>query len=72
MTQLLQKAVDAAALLTAAEQDTIAQVVLEEIESEQQWDELFTRSHDMLERMADEALAEHAAGLTTELDPDQI
>ena len=46
--------------------------MLAELESERRWDELFGRSHDLLERMAAEALAEHRAGLTVELDPDKL
>lgn len=41
--------------------------ILEEIESERKWDELFARSQDVLEKMADRALAEERAGLTEEL-----
>lgn len=38
--------------------------------SDRRWDELFARSQALLEKLADEALAEHEAGLTEELDPD--
>jgi hypothetical protein len=41
--------------------------ILEEIDSERKWDELFARSQDLLEEMADRALAEERAGLTEEL-----
>lgn len=41
--------------------------ILEEIESEQKWDELFAKSQDLLEAMADRALAEERAGLTEDL-----
>jgi hypothetical protein len=41
--------------------------ILEEIESERKWDELFARSQDLLEEMADRALVEERAGLTEEL-----
>lgn len=41
--------------------------ILEEIDSERKWDELFARSQDLLEEMADQALAEERAGLTEEL-----
>lgn len=34
------------------------------------WDELFAQSQDLIDRLADEALAEHQAGLTEEFDPD--
>ena len=47
-------------------------MLLAEIESERRWDDLLSRPSAVLERMADEALREHAAGLTTPLDPDKL
>ncbi|MCC7087796.1 MAG: hypothetical protein M9925_12310 [Chloroflexi bacterium] len=41
--------------------------ILEGIESERKWDELFATSQDLLEEMADRALAEEKAGLTEDL-----
>ena len=66
MTQLLQKAFERAAELSQEEQDKLARFLLAELESEQQWAELFSRSEseDLLERLADEALAAHRAGRT--------
>jgi len=40
--------------------------------SERRWDELFARSPELLEKLAAEAMAEHEAGLTEELDPDSL
>jgi hypothetical protein len=40
--------------------------------SERRWDDLFARSPELLEKLADEALAEHRARLTEELDPDKL
>jgi hypothetical protein len=34
------------------------------------WDKTFADSQDVLERLADEGLAEYAAGLTEDFDPD--
>jgi hypothetical protein len=48
-------------------QEMWAAWILEEIESERKWDELFAKSQDLLEEMADRALAEERAGLTEEL-----
>ena len=69
MNQLLQRALDRAAELPQAEQDKFARFLLAELESEQRWAELFARpeSEDLLERLADEALAEHRAGRTRPL-----
>ena len=41
-------------------------------EDEQLWDEVFADSQDMLAELADEAIAEHRAGYSTPLDPDQL
>ena len=72
MTTLFQQAIDKALRLPPADQDSLAQLLLAEMESERKWDELFARSPDVLERLANEALAEHEARLTQELDPERI
>jgi hypothetical protein len=36
------------------------------------WDASFAKSQDTLKRLSDEALRQHEAGLTTELDPDKL
>jgi hypothetical protein len=64
MTQLLDKALSQVAKLPAAEQDAMAAIVLEELASEKRWSESFAKSQDLLAKLADEALAEHAAGRT--------
>ena len=66
MTRLLQEAFERAAELPQAEQDRLARFLLAELESERQWAELFASpgSEDLLERLADEALAEHREGRT--------
>jgi len=46
--------------------------LLAEIESERRWSDLFEKPGTVMERMADEALDEHARGLTTPLDPDPL
>ena len=74
MTTLLQQAFERASELPVEDQDKLARFILAELESERQWEELFARpeSEDMLARMADEALAEHRAGLTQPLDSDAL
>ena len=72
MTKLLEKAFSEAAKLPEPEQDALAAAILEELESERRWDELFERSGDVLSELAEEALAEHRAGRTRELDPDKL
>lgn len=72
MTDLLQKAIRELSQLPADEQDAFAAWMLQELRSEQRWNELFARSQDVLAKMADEALAEHRAGRTLLLDPDTL
>lgn len=72
MTQLLQKAFAEVSRLPEDEQDAIAAIVLAELSSERRWSELFEKSQDVLEELAEEALAEHRAGKTKRLDPDEL
>lgn len=69
MTKLLDKAFAEAAKLSDQEQEALAAWILEELTSERRWEEAFTASADALARLADEAVAEHKAGQTQELDP---
>ena len=64
MTQLLEKVMTEVAKLPDSEQDALAAILLEEIESERRWTELFSRSQDKLAELAREALSDHAAGRT--------
>ncbi len=72
MTELLEKAFAEASTLPAEEQDRFATWMLEELTSERRWAEAFANSGDVLERLADEALAEYRAGRTQALDPDKL
>ena len=74
MTWLLQQAFKRAAELPQEEQDKFSRFLLAELESERQWAELFSRpeSKELLERLADEALATHRAGLTQPLDLETV
>jgi hypothetical protein len=60
----MEQAVQKARQLPEHDQEAIAAIILQEIESEQRWNELFARpeSADLLARMADVALAEAKAG----------
>ena len=64
MTKLAEQAWAALRELDDSEQDRLAQMVLEDIESERKWDELLAtpESQQMLEEWADEAMADHRAG----------
>jgi len=72
MTTKLEKAISVLEDLPENEQDAAAEWLLAELESERRWDDLFARSSKKLEMMAAEALAEHRAGLTVELDPENL
>jgi hypothetical protein len=72
MGKLLQEAISEASKLPESEQEAIGAWMLAEMKSERRWDELFAKSRDVLERMADEALREHEQGLTKPLDPDRM
>jgi hypothetical protein len=67
MTQLLEKALNEVSKLPASEQDAVAAIVLEELASEQRWSESFAKSQDLLAKLAEKALADHAAGRTKPL-----
>ena len=74
MTGLLEQAISKASQLTQEGQDAIASIILREIESEERWDELFSRpgSADMLSRMADRALEDARSGRARPLDLDDL
>lgn len=72
MTQQLERAYAEVAQLAEPEQDAIAALILEELEDEQRWRLSFAQSSSALMRLAEEALAEHRAGLTQPLDPERL
>jgi hypothetical protein len=73
MGNLLDRAIEEAHKLSESDQEAIGAWLLAEIESERRWDELFSRPpSEVLERMAEEALADHRAGRTSPLDPDRL
>ncbi len=67
MTKLLEKVLARLAKLPDEEQDAFAALLLGEMESEGRWQESFAASQDVLEVLADEAVAEHKAGRTSPL-----
>lgn len=69
MTELLEKAFNEAAKLSADEQDELASLLLAELESERRWTSSFEKSQDALVRLGQEALDEHERGDTEDLDP---
>ncbi len=72
MVQLMEKVLAEINKLPADEQESFAAWMLEELESERRWDAAFEESGDLLDQLADEALAEHRAGKTLPLDLDTL
>ncbi|WAL58302.1 hypothetical protein [Thermocoleostomius sinensis] len=72
MTELLERAIARLQALPESEQDAIAAMILEEIEDDRRWDESFSRSPNILAKLAASAIAEYHAGQTQELDPETL
>jgi len=72
MTKLLERAFTEAGKLTSAEQDLLASRLLAELADEDEFDRAIAASADKLAVLASEALSEHRAGKTQELDPDRL
>jgi hypothetical protein len=72
MTELLERAIARLQNLPESAQNAIASIILDEIEDERRWDEAFSRSPDILAKLAASAMAEYRAGRTQELDPETL
>ncbi len=72
MTKLLDKAFEEASKLPDLEQNALARWLIDEIISEKKWEKAFAESEDILDKLADEALAKHAEGKTKPLDVNQL
>lgn len=68
MAHPLESAVIAAKQLPAEEHETLAAILIEEMESEQRWTRSLAASQPLLGALAAEALAEFKAGKTRPLD----
>lgn len=64
MTKALEQAFREASKLPEAEQDALAEAIRIEVMGDADWERSFTNSPDALEKLADEAIAEHRAGRT--------
>ena len=58
--------------LPEAEQEQLAAAIRAELEAETAWESRLAASKRALQALADEALAEHRAGRTLPLDPDNL
>lgn len=72
MTTSLKRAFDEAAKLPEIEQEVLASRLLAELAAEDDFDRAIAASTGKLAGLAAEALAEYRAGLTEEIDPDQL
>lgn len=72
MTALLEQALARLRQFPEDEQDRIASSLLEELESEADWNRQFGASQDLLASMGAEALTNLRAGRTTPLDPETM
>lgn len=67
MTKALERAFREASKLPETEQDALAEAIRNEVLGDEDWERSFAASSDVLEDMADEAIAEHRAGRTQPL-----
>ncbi|ELS03848.1 hypothetical protein Xen7305DRAFT_00035720 [Xenococcus sp. PCC 7305] len=72
MTELLEQAIKQLKTLDIEGQNAIASMILEELENETKWDTKFAQSQDLLANLAAEAMEEHHAGYTEELNPEKL
>jgi hypothetical protein len=68
MTKLWKKVSKTIERLPEGEQDAMAAILLEEVESEERWVAAFSESQELLAELAEEALAEYRVGKTTPLE----
>jgi len=70
MTRLLEKAFEEASKLPEEDQDALAEMLLNELASEERWTEAFAKSQDKLALLAKEALSEYEQGKTKLIEED--
>jgi hypothetical protein len=72
MTTLLEQAFAEAAKRSQEEQDVLASRLLAELAAENAFDRAIDASADKLAKLARQAIDEHRAGKTVELDPERL
>lgn len=72
MTRLLEKAFKEASKLPVVNQNALAKWLLEELESEKKWEQMFAESENVLEHLADEAIEAHKKGKTKPLNIERL
>lgn len=69
---MLEQALERLKGLTAAEQDAMAALILEELADEAHWDSQFAGSQDQLARLAERARQEIRAGKVRDVGIDEL
>ena len=64
MSDTFTQAFQIASKLPPKDREAPGALLLQEMQSDKRWSELFASSQDLLSKLADEALAEHKAGKT--------
>jgi len=72
MTQLLKKALIEVNKLPPDKQDTIASIILEELEDERRWDRSFADSQDKLAQLAQKVRTDIEAGRIHKMGFDEL
>lgn len=72
MVELLEKAFAEVSKLPEDQQELFAQWILDELDEEARWDGAFANSLPQLEKLGKKALADHRAGRTKDLNPDEL
>jgi hypothetical protein len=72
MPKLLERAYAAISLLPKEDQEAIAAMILEEIASEERWQQALAQTPDALKSLADEARGEFRADRTEPFDPKRL
>jgi len=72
MVERMKQALAALAQLSEAQQERMAQWILETLEDEARWDAAFQQSQPQLEALALKALRDAQEGRTHPLNPDEL
>lgn len=64
MSDTFTQAFQIASKLPPKDREALGALLLQEMQSDKRWSQLFASSQDLLSKLADEALAEHKAGKT--------
>ncbi|MBZ0277658.1 MAG: hypothetical protein K8I60_16040 [Anaerolineae bacterium] len=72
MVKLMEKAIAELTKLPEAQQESMAQWILAELDDEARWDQAFAHSLPLLEKLGQKALEDYHAGRTQDLNPDEL